>query len=120
MKIKTQAHVADQTQYHVVWIPKRRRKILVAGVKEYLEKTIYSNIEDRYPDVYVTELNIQVDQVHTLIEIPHKYSVSIVIGYIKGVASRLRRRHFEYLRQVTSLWAEGFLVSMVGFSFNGF
>ena len=114
MKIKTQAHVAYQTQYHVVWIPKRRRKILVDGIKEYLEKTIYSNIENRYPDVYVSELNIQTDHVHALIEIPPKYSVSIVVGYIKGVTSRLMRMHFEYLRHVTSLWADGFFVSTVG------
>jgi len=114
MKIKTQAHVAYQTQYHGVWIPKRRRKILIDGVKEYLEKTIYSNIESRYPDVYVSEMNIQPDHVHALIEIPPKYSVSTVIGYIKGITSRLMRMHFEYLRQVSHLWADGFFVSTVG------
>ena len=51
---------------------------------------------------------------HALIEIPPKYSVSIVVGYIKGVTSRLMRMHFEYLRHVTSLWADGFFVSTVG------
>ncbi|HAU99403.1 MAG TPA: hypothetical protein DCW55_04200 [Candidatus Pacebacteria bacterium] len=41
--------MAYQTQYHVVWIPKRRRKLLVTGVKEYLTKTLYVAIEERYP-----------------------------------------------------------------------
>lgn|SRR5579864_446261 len=114
VRVKIQAHVAYQTQYHVVWVPKYRRKVLVAGVKEYLEKTLYTTIEERYPDVYITELNIQEDHVHALIEIPPKYAVSTVIGYIKGVSSKLMRMHFEYLKHARAMWAEGYFVSSVG------
>ena len=114
MKIKVQAHVAYQTQYHVVWISKRRRNILKDGIKEYLEKTIYSVIEERYPDVFVVSLNIQEDHVHALIEIPPKYSVSTVVGYIKGSTSRLMRRHIELLRRLPSMWGTGYFVSSVG------
>lgn len=114
MRIKTQAHVAYQNQYHVVWIPKRRRKILVEGVKEYLVKTLYSAIEGRYPDVFISEISVQQDHLHTLIEIPPKYAVSTVIGYIKGVSSRLMRMHFDWLQHAPSLWADGFFVSTVG------
>ena len=114
MKIKVQAHVAYQTQYHVVWIPKRRRNLLKDGIKEYLQKTIYTVVEDKYPDVYVSSLNIQIDHVHALIEIPPKYAVSTVIGYIKGATSRLMRRHIEYLRHVPAMWATGYFVSTVG------
>jgi len=114
MKIKVQAHVAYQTQYHVVWIPKRRRNLLKDGIKEYLQKTIYTVVEDKYPDVYVSSLNIQIDHVHALIEIPPKYSVSSVVGYIKGTTSRLMRRHIELLRRLPNLWGEGFFVSTVG------
>ena len=103
MKVKVQAHVAYQTRYHVVWIPKFRKKVLVAGVKEYLEKTIQTTVIDRYPDVYIIELNVQVDHVHALVEIPPKYSVSSVVGYIKGVTSRNMRMHFEFLRHVRSI-----------------
>ena len=106
--------MAYQTQYHVVWIPKYRKKVLVEGVKQYLEKTLYSSVEDRYPDVYISELNIQIDHVHALIEIPPKYSVSTVIGYIKGASSKLMRMHFEYLKHARHLWADGFFVSSVG------
>ncbi len=114
MQIKVQAHVAYQTQYHVVWIPKYRKEVLVKGVKEYLEKTLYSEIEKRYPDVYISELNVQVDHVHALIEIPPKYCVSTVVGYLKGTSSRLMRMHFEYLQHARCLWADGFFVSTVG------
>ena len=115
MEVKVQAHVAYQTRYHIVWIPKFRRKILVAGVKEYLEKSLQSIVIERYPDVYLHELNVQVDHVHALLEIPPKYSVSGVVGYIKGASSRYLRMHIEYLRRATSLWADGFYVSTVGY-----
>lgn len=115
MEVKVQAHVAYQIRYHVVWIPKYRRKILVAGVKKYLEKTIQTTVIDRYPDVYIIELNVQKDHVHALLEISPKYSVSSVVGYIKGVTSRNMRMHFEFLRRATALWSDGFYVSTVGY-----
>lgn len=114
METKVQAHVAYQALYHIVWIPKYRRKVFVDGVKEYLEKTIQTLVIDRYPDVYVQELNVRIDHVHALIEIPPKYSVSSVVGYIKGVSAKKLRMHFEYLRHGSSLWAEGYFMSTVG------
>ena len=69
----------------------------------------------RLPDVYVIELNVQKDHVHALLEIPPKYSVSSVVGYIKGVTARSMRMHFEFLRRAQSLWADGFYVSTVGY-----
>jgi putative transposase len=114
VKIKVQSHVAYQTQYHVVWIPKYRRKVLISGVKEYLEKVLYTSIEERYPDVYISELNIQSDHVHALIEIPPKYAVSTVVGYIKGVSSKLMRMQFPFLQHARAMWADGFFVSSVG------
>ena len=115
MDVKVQAHVAYQTRYHVVWIPKYRKKVLVAGIKEYLEHTTNTVIIDRYPDVYIIELNVQKDHVHALLEIPPKYSVSSVVGYIKGTTSRNMRMHFEFLRHAAHLWADGFYVSTVGY-----
>ena len=114
MKIKAQAHVAYQTQYHVVWIPKRRREVLVSGVKEYLEKLLYSIVSERYPDVYISEQNIQPDHVHMLIEIPPKYAVSSVVGILKSTSARFLRRKFGYLNKGDSMWSVGYFVSSVG------
>ena len=114
MKIKLQAHVAYQTQYHVVWIPKYRRKVLISGVKQYLEKVFYSIVQERYPDVYISQLSIQPDHIHALIEIPPKYAVSTIIGYIKGKSSIQMRKQFEYLRRARVMWSRGFFVSSVG------
>ena len=115
MEVKVQAHVAYQMRYHIVWIPKYRRKVLVSGVKEYLEITTNTVIIDRYSDVHIIELNVQKDHVHALLEIPPKYSVSSVVGYIKEVTSRNMRMHFEFLRRATALWSDGFYVSTVGY-----
>lgn len=118
MEVKVQAHVAYQIRYHVVWISKRRKKILTTGIKEYVDKTIRTVVIDRYPDVYVHELNIQEDHVHALLEIPPKYCVSTVIGYIKGTTSRLVRMHIETLRHARELWGDGFYISTIGLNEN--
>lgn len=49
-----------------------------------------------------------------LVEIPPKYSVSSVVGYLKGATARLMRLHFKYLARPKSMWAPGFFVSTVG------
>ena len=114
MKTKFQAHTVYRTQFHVVWIPKYRRKILVSGVKQYLDKVLQSLITEKYPDVYINEQKIMPDHIHLLLEIPPKYSVSMVVGYIKSASSRIMRQKFEYLRRQKSMWSTGFFVSSVG------
>ena len=114
MDTKVQAHVAYQLGYHIVWIPKYRRKVFVQGVSEYVKKVIKTSVIDRYPDVFVHEINIQKDHIHVLLEIPPKYSISSVVGYIKGVTARKLRKHFEFLQHARSLWANGFFVSSIG------
>ena len=114
MDTKVQAHVAYQLRYHIVWIPKYRRKVFVKGVSLYLQKIIKTLVIDRYPDVFVHEINIQKDHVHALLEIPPKYSISSVVGYIKGTSSRKMRMQFEFLQHARSLWSDGYFVSSVG------
>ena len=115
MKVKKQAHVAYQTLYHVVWIPKRRYKVLKRGIKEYFERVMDSYLVDRYPDVHVHERNIQRDHVHILMEIPPKYAVSRIVQGIKADTSRKMRKKFEYLRRGRgAMWGVGYFVSTVG------
>ena len=114
MKVKVQAHVAYQTQYHIVWIPKYRQKVFVPGVQEYLRKVLFHTIEERYPDVFITDLAVRPNHLHALVEIPPKYSISTVVGYIKGASAKVMRMHFKYLQHARGLWADGFYVSTVG------
>ncbi|PIR42537.1 IS200/IS605 family transposase [candidate division WWE3 bacterium CG_4_9_14_0_2_um_filter_35_11] len=115
VKIKRQAHSVYQTQYHIVWIPKYRYKVLVDGVDRYLEKVMDTYLAERYPDVHIQERNIQLDYIHILIEIPPEYSVAKVIQDIKSNTSLKLRKKFEYLgRGNKPVWSIGYFVSTVG------
>ena len=114
MRFSVQAHVTYRTRYHIVWIPKYRRKVLVKGVDKYFEKTIKTYLIDRYPDVLVLECNVQADHVHLMLEIAPKYSVSKIVGDIKSNTARLLKKKFTYLASKKNLWSVGYFVSTVG------
>jgi putative transposase len=110
-------HSVYRTEYHVVWIPKYRRRILNSGVKEYLDK-LWPKILKGIPGVEILEQNIQVDHIHTIIIIPPKYSVSDVIGRIKGQSASKLRKKFKWLEKVywkeNIVWSPGYFVSTIG------
>src|ERR1019366_4867597 len=111
MKFHVQAHVVYTTQYHVVWIPKYRRKVLIPGVKKYFEKVMDSYLADRYPDVLVLKRSVQPDHIHVLLEIPPKYSVSQIVGNVKANTARVLRKKFNYLARGDGMWSIGYFVS---------
>ncbi|MBI3756866.1 MAG: IS200/IS605 family transposase [Deltaproteobacteria bacterium] len=69
MEIRFSAHGAYHHQYHVVWIPKYRKKILKGDLKAYLEKGLLT-IQQFHPDVEIEKFSIQADHVHLIIVIP--------------------------------------------------
>jgi len=110
-------HSVYRTEYHVVWIPKYRRKILNSGVKEYLNK-LWPKILKGIPGVEILEQNIQGDHIHTVMIIPPKYSVSDVIGQIKGQSASKLRKKFQWMEKVywkeNIVWSPGYFVSTIG------
>jgi putative transposase len=117
MEIRFSGHSAYRTEYHIVWIPKYRRRILNPGVKGYLKKVIPKIIAEM-PGCEVIEYNIQVDHIHMVIVIPPKYAVSDVIKKIKGVTSKKLREKLDWLKKVywkeSVVWSPGYFVSTVG------
>ncbi len=117
MEVRLSAHTAYRTQYHVVWIPKYRRKILNPGVRGYLEK-LFPHLLREMAGVEIVELNIQVDHIHMLIIIPPKYSVSNVVGQLKGRTASYLRKKFSWLKKVywkeNIVWSPDYFVSTVG------
>ena len=61
MKFRKSAHAIYKTEYHLVWIPRYRRKIFVKGVKEYAEK-LFSHLPELDPDIEVIKLNVPILQ----------------------------------------------------------
>lgn len=114
MDFKTQAHAVYKCRYHIVWIPKYRRKILLTGIDKYFEKVMDSVISERYPDILLLERSVQPDHVHILLEIPPKYSVASVVGSIKAHTARMMRKKFEYLSRNNHMWTPGYFVSTIG------
>src|SRR3984957_9053735 len=81
-------HTKWDCKYHVVFIPKYRRKVLYGELKQYLGPVFRRLAEQR--ESRVEEGHLMPDHVHMLLSIPPKYAVSQVMGYIKGKSARAR------------------------------
>ena len=117
MKLYKSAHTVYKTQYHIVWITRFRRKILLKGVKEYLKIKLLE-IRRHYPDWEYLEIGLDVDHVHLYMLIPPKYAVSKAVEVIKSNTSRALKRKFAFLQEVywdqKGIWGKGYFVSTVG------
>ncbi len=109
------SHTRWDCKYHVVFIPKCRRKTLYTKRRAHLGE-IFRNLAVQ-KESKIEEGRLLADHVHMLISIPPKYSVSQVIGYIKGKSAiHLARVYGEKRRNFVGqhFWARGYFVSTVG------
>ena len=118
MKLHKQAHVVYKAQYHIVWITRYRRKILVNGIEEYF-KTALWEVRKFHPDWYIEEVGTDENHLHIHIIIPPKYAVSKVVETLKSVTSRqLKEKFSHFLSRIYwdggGIWGRGFFVSTVG------
>jgi putative transposase len=117
MEARYSSHTLYRTEYHIVWIPPYRRRILNPGVKAYLEKTLDSMLASM-PGCEIIEINVQVDHIHLVMIIPAKYAVSDVVGRMKGKTASEMRKKFKWLEKVywkeNFVWSTGYFVSTVG------
>ena len=117
MEIRLSGHTAYRTEYHIVWIPKYRHRILNPGVKAYLVK-LFPKVMAELPGCEIVKCNIQPDHIHMVMIIPPKYAVSAVIGKMKGMTSSQLRKKFEWMKLRYSreniVWSPGYFVSTVG------
>ena len=108
-------HSKWECKYHVVFIPKCRRKTLYAQLRRHLEEVFRGLAEQK--ESKIEEGHLMPDHVHMMISIPPKYAVSQVIGFIKGKSAiHLARVYGETRRNFVgqSFWARGYFVSTVG------
>jgi len=117
METRFSGHGVYRTEYHVVWIPKYRRRILNPGVAGYISK-LFPKILLEMPGVEMLETNILRDHIHVVMIIPPKYAVSEVIGRIKGRSASILRKKFAWLGKVywkeNIVWSPGYFVSTIG------
>jgi putative transposase len=109
------SHTKWECKYHVVFIPKCRRKTLYQELRRHLGEVFRRLAEQK--ESQIEEGHLQADHVHMMIAIPPKYAVSQVIGYMKGKSAiHLARVYGERKRNFVGqhFWARGFWVSTVG------
>ncbi len=108
-------HSTWDCKYHVVFIPKCRRKTLYAGLRPHLGD-VFRNLA-RQKESKIEEGHLMIDHVHMMISIPPKVAVSQVVGFIKGKSAiHLARVYGERKRNFVGqhFWARGYFVSTVG------
>ena len=109
------SHTAWTCKYHVVFIPKCRKKRLYGQLREHLGE-VFRELASR-KESRIEEGHLMPDHVHMMISIPPKYVVSQVVGFIKGksaihIARTYSGRTRNYVGQ--HFWARGYFASMVG------
>ena len=108
-------HTRWECKYHIVWVPKYRKKTLYKELRRHLGKVLRELAQRR--ECEILEGHLMSDHVHILIAIPPKVSVSTAVGYIKGKSAIWIARNFAgKKRNFTGqhFWARGYYVSTVG------
>ena len=108
-------HTKWECKYHVVFIPKYRRKTLYESLRKHLGE-VFRELA-RQKECEIGEGHLMVDHVHMLMSIPPKYSVSQVLGYLKGKSAiHIARTYAGKRRNFVGqhFWARGYWVSTVG------
>ena len=111
------AHSRWDCKYHVVFVPKRRRKALFGNIRQKLG-TIFHELA-RQKECRIVQGHLLADHVHMCIEIPPKYAVASIVGFLKGKSAIAIARQFAGKeRNFTGehFWARGYAVSTVGFN----
>ena len=115
-KYRKLSHVIYKCDYHIVWVPKYRFRVLTGHIKEFVEEDIRMLCQWKRCDIQ--ELSVQLDHIHVVLSIPPKISVSGLMGVLKGKLAIKLFRSYPKLKQKpywgNHFWARGYFVSTVG------
>ena len=110
---QSQSHVKWECKYHIVWCPKYRRKKLYGQLRRHFSEITHELC--RQKGVEVIEGHARPDHVHLCLSIPPKYSVSSIVGFLKGKSAIKLNREFSKAKSTGKhFWIRGYFVSTVG------
>ena len=117
MKLDTDslAHTKWNCKYHIVFAPKYRRQVIYGKIKADIGKMLRKLCE--YKQIEILEAEACKDHIHMLISVPPKYSVSQIMGYLKGKSSLMifeKYANLKYKYGNRHFWCRGFYVDTVG------
>lgn len=98
--------------YHLIWCPKRRKKVLTGNIKTRLEDIVYEVAKEKGIDVLAFE--VMPDHVHLFISAYPDVTVHQIIKAFKGRSSNLLRKEFPELMKLPTLWTHSYFVSTAG------
>lgn len=111
--LRTNANIAFQCAYHVVWCPKYRRRVIGGRMEIRLKEIIAEVIAEK--GAWLIEMETMPDHVHLLVEVDPQFGVHRLVKAIKGRSSRLLREEFPWLKsKLPSLWTNSYFVATVG------
>jgi len=116
IKYKRLSHSVWYCKYHIVFCPKYRYKVLIGKTEVFVRNQIYKLCGQK-DEVEIEEINIQPNHVHLILSVPPKYSISEMMGYLKG---KLAMKIFDNSKFLTKrywgkhFWSRGYCVSTVG------
>jgi putative transposase len=116
---KSLSHTRWDCKYHIVFISKKRRKMIFGSIRKHLGEVFHDLA--RQKGVIIEEGQLMPDNVHMCLSIPPKYSVSNVVDYLKGKSAISIARTFKGKQKNFSgeaFWARGYFVSTVGLDEN--
>ena len=112
---KSLTHTRWDCKYHIVFIPKKRQKLIYGAIRKHLGEILHDLA--RRKGVVIEEGHLMPDHIHMCVSIPPKYAVSNIVGYLKGKSAISIARKFKgRQRNFTGehFWARGYFVSTVG------
>ncbi|MBA2704788.1 MAG: IS200/IS605 family transposase [Blastocatellia bacterium] len=99
-------------KYHLIWIPRRRRRVLIGQVATRLEELLREKAAEL--NVVVEHLAIQPDHLHLFVSAPPSLAVSQIVFRLKGYTSRTLRQEFPHLLRLPSMWTTAYYASTAG------
>jgi len=113
---QSQAHVKWECKYHVVIVPKYRKKVMYGKLRHQIGEVFRQLC--RQKGIELLEGHAMADHVHMLLSVPPRYSIAMTIGYLKGKSAIRIHRDYSKVRGTLfgrSFWSRGYCVSTVGF-----
>ena len=109
------SHSKHRLMYHIVWIPKYRKKVLLGKIAKRVEELLLECA--KVNDWEIHEMNVQEDHVHVFVQLKPNISLSKAVQYFKRGSSRALRKEFPEMRVFywgNSFWADGYFAETAG------
>ncbi len=112
---KSLSHTVWECKFHIVWVPKNRRKVIYGKLQRDIGSILRKLCE--YKGVDIIEGTACADHIHLCLSIPPKFSVATIVGYLKGKSTMILFEKYSVLRRNFrghNFWARGYYVNTVG------